>query len=56
LVVFVFVLCTHCCQVLWIVLVVFFFVLCTHCCQVMGTQDEDKHNQNNPEKLTTMGT
>jgi hypothetical protein len=22
----------------------------------MGTQDEDKHNQNNPEKLTTMGT
>jgi hypothetical protein len=22
----------------------------------MGTKDEDKHNQNNPEKLTTMGT
>jgi hypothetical protein len=22
----------------------------------MGTQDEDKHNQNNPEKLTTLGT
>jgi hypothetical protein len=22
----------------------------------MGTQDEEKHNKNNPEKLTTMGT
>jgi hypothetical protein len=32
-VLFVFVLCTLCCQFLWIVFVLFFFVLCTLCCQ-----------------------
>jgi hypothetical protein len=32
-VVFFFVLCTLCCQFLWIVFVVCFFVLCTLCCQ-----------------------
>ena len=30
------VLCTPCCQFLWIVFVLFFFVLCTLCCQFSG--------------------
>jgi hypothetical protein len=32
-VLFVFVLCTQCCQCLWIVFVLFVYVLCTLCCQ-----------------------
>ena len=32
---FFFVLCTLCCQFLWVVFVLFFFVLCTLCCQFL---------------------
>jgi len=34
-VLFFFVLCTLCCQFLWIVFVLFFFILCTLCCQFL---------------------
>ena len=34
-VLFVFILCTLCCQFLWIVVVLFVFILCTLCCQFL---------------------
>ena len=34
-VLFFFILCTLCCQCLWIVFVLFVFILCTQCCQCL---------------------